>query len=60
MSHALEAGNHSDREGAEDWEKAVEAGIITLPDRINDAASLTARLASGTAATSDTRKGNDR
>lgn len=40
------------------WQKAVEAGIITLPDRINDAASLTARLATGSAGTSDSKKGH--
>jgi DNA-binding transcriptional MerR regulator/methylmalonyl-CoA mutase cobalamin-binding subunit len=30
------------------WEQATDAGIITLPDRINEAVSLVARLASGT------------
>jgi MerR family transcriptional regulator, light-induced transcriptional regulator len=32
------------------WDGAREAGIVVLPDRINEAASLVARLAAGTAA----------
>jgi DNA-binding transcriptional MerR regulator len=33
------------------WEDAREAGIVVLPDRINEAASVAARLANGTIAT---------
>lgn len=32
------------------WDGAREAGIVVLPDRINEAASVAARLAAGTAA----------
>jgi DNA-binding transcriptional MerR regulator/methylmalonyl-CoA mutase cobalamin-binding subunit len=32
------------------WDGAREAGIVVLPDRINEAASLVARLAAGTSA----------
>jgi hypothetical protein len=32
------------------WEGAREAGIVVLPDRISEAASVAARLAVGTAA----------
>jgi DNA-binding transcriptional MerR regulator len=31
------------------WEAALEAGIVVLPDRINEAAAAAARLATGTA-----------
>ena len=40
------------------WEDATKAGIITLPNRINEAASLTARLASGAVADHDSNRGN--
>ena len=30
------------------WDGALEAGIVVLPDRINEAAAVAARLASGT------------
>lgn len=33
------------------WDGAREAGIVVLPDRINEAASVAARLASGTVST---------
>jgi DNA-binding transcriptional MerR regulator/methylmalonyl-CoA mutase cobalamin-binding subunit len=33
------------------WDEAQEAGIVVLPDRINEAAGVAARLASGTIAT---------
>ena len=32
------------------WDGALEAGIVVLPDRINEAASVAARLTAGTAA----------
>lgn len=38
-------GKHSD------WDEAQEAGIVVLPARINEAAGVAARLASGTIAT---------
>ena len=32
------------------WDGAQEAGIVVLPDRINEAANVAARLVSGTIA----------
>lgn len=37
------------------WDRALEAGIVVLPDRINEAASIAARLAIGTTAVMQTR-----
>jgi hypothetical protein len=33
-----------------DWDGAQEAGMVVLPDRINEAAAVAARLANGTVA----------
>jgi methylmalonyl-CoA mutase cobalamin-binding subunit len=40
----LAAGGNSAR-----WDVALESGIVVLPDRINDAAAVTARLVTGSA-----------
>lgn len=39
------------------WDGATESGIITMPDRINDAAAFTARLVAGAAAETGNHRG---